>query len=180
MLEGSKLSEGVKRRALSVFEALAAAEGKVHGVSPEEVHFHEVGMVDSVVDICGACWCLEELGVSEVVSAPPPVGRGWVRCAHGVMPLPAPATAELLKGLRLTPTPLTRELITPTGAALLKGWGAQISDLLPSTTLYAVGWGAGQADLPDRPNLLRAMLFGAVEPFVKSPVEPSAKKKAQI
>jgi pyridinium-3,5-bisthiocarboxylic acid mononucleotide nickel chelatase len=95
------------------------------------------------------------------VSAPPPVGRGWVMCAHGPMPLPAPATAHLLEGFELTPTSLQRELVTPTGAALLKGWGARVDKLLPQGVLSAVGWGAGSADLPDRPNLLRAMIFEA-------------------
>ena len=171
LLTSGGLSEGVRARALSVFDALAAAEGRVHGCAPEAVHFHEVGMVDSVLDVVGASWCLEALGVGEVRSAPPPVGRGWVRCAHGVMPLPAPATAHLLEGMSVTSTEHKRELVTPTGAALLRGLRAEVTEQLPRAPLrlLGVGWGAGSLDLEDRPNLLRVMLF---EPPSPSPSRP--------
>ena len=155
------LSEGVQRRSLEVFEALAEAEGKVHGCTSRDVHFHEVGMVDSVVDIVGSAWCLEWLQVKKIYSAPPPIGRGWIKCAHGVMPLPAPATSHLLEGLSIISTSLEEELVTPTGAAMLRVWTSKIISVFPALPIKAVGWGAGGRELPDRPNLLRVFLFNS-------------------
>jgi pyridinium-3,5-bisthiocarboxylic acid mononucleotide nickel chelatase len=173
MLSDSTLDPDVKDRALSVFDALAMAEGKVHGCAPQEVHFHEVGMVDSVLDIVGSAWCLTQLKINRVHFAPPPVGRGWIRCAHGVMPLPAPATAHLLEGLEVIPSTLERELVTPTGAAMIKAWADEVTSTLPLGTLARVGWGAGGMDLPDRPNLIRGFIFECSEISSKTQLSPS-------
>ena len=152
----------VPPRALEVFSRLAEAEARVHGVPPEEVHFHELGAVDTLMDVCGAVLLLESLGVEEVVCSPLPVARGLVEAAHGVLPLPSPATVELLRGAPLYGVEEEGELVTPTGAALaatiVSGWGA-----LPPLTLERVGCGAGTRDLPDRPNVVR-VLIGASEP----------------
>ena len=118
MITGSGLSENVKRRALSVFRRLGEAEAKIHGVPLEQIHFHEVGAVDSIVDIVGACIAVEALGVDEIQSSPPRLGSGFVETAHGRFPVPAPATLELLKGIPIRSSDESVELVTPTGAAL--------------------------------------------------------------
>ena len=173
MLSDSTLDPDVKDRALSVFDALAMAEGKVHGCAPQEVHFHEVGMVDSVLDIVGSAWCLTRLKINRVHFAPPPVGRGWIRCAHGVMPLPAPATAHLLEGIEVIPSTLERELVTPTGAAMISAWADEVTSTLPRGTLVRVGWGAGGMDLADRPNLVRGFIFETSERTSAPHLSPS-------
>lgn len=154
------LSDRVRTLSLAVFERLARAEAEVHGTTPEAIHFHEVGAMDAIVDIVGCCVCLELLGIEAVQCAPLPVGAGTVQAAHGVLPLPVPATAVLLKGFAVTPTNLPFELVTPTGAALLMTWLAE----LPATggaagVLRATANGFGTRELPDRPNLLRGMIL---------------------
>ena len=157
MIAGSDLPPPVIARALSAFGALAEAEARVHGTTVEDVHFHEVGAVDSVVDLVGCAWGLWALGVDVVESAPLPISRGFVQTAHGRLPLPAPATAHLLEGLPIVPCPVPKELVTPTGAAMIKAWARRVGDI-PAMTVSGVGWGAGTLDLPDRPNLLRLMI----------------------
>ena len=147
----------VRTRARQAFSALAQAEAEVHGVSAADVHFHEVGAIDSILDIVGSAWGIWRLGVDVLESAPPPLGRGFFRTEHGRMPGPAPATLKLLEGLPITAAGLDRELVTPTGAAFLKAWCTRIGDL-PDLVLERVGFGAGNADFPDRPNLLRLLL----------------------
>lgn len=154
MIARSALPPPVIQRAQSAFLALAQAEARVHGTTVEDVHFHEVGAVDSVVDLVGCAYGLWALGIESVESAPPPIGRGFVRSAHGRIPLPAPATAHLLEGVPIRDCPLEKELVTPTGAAMLKAWTRRVGDL-PSMRIEGIGWGAGTLDLPDRPNLLR-------------------------
>jgi uncharacterized protein (TIGR00299 family) protein len=157
IIQGSGLSERVKQNSLAVFEAIARVEAQMHHSTPEEVHFHEIGGVDSLIDICGVAWCLEYLGVQEVYCSALPYSTGYVDCAHGRMPVPAPATLELLKGAPMIPTEIRGEMITPTGAgivaALAKGFGAP-----PAMTVQKVGAGAGKKDWPDRPNLLRVVI----------------------
>jgi len=147
----------VTDNALKVFRTLAEAEANVHGSTIEEVHFHEVGAVDSIVDIVGACIALEMLGITEIHASPLPTGRGFVKTQHGLMPVPAPATAELLKGIPIVPCDVEGELVTPTGAAILKalaaGFGSQ-----PAMTVERIGYGAGTKDLGERPNLLRVLV----------------------
>lgn len=156
-LQTAELDEPVRERAIAVFQRLAAIEGRIHGVPPEDISFHELGAVDTLVDVVGAVALLEELGVRRLECSPLPMGRGVVRAAHGILPLPAPATAELLVGAPVFGVDLEAELVTPTGAALVStladGWGP-----LPAMTLERVGYGAGSADFPERPNLLRVVL----------------------
>jgi len=156
MLEASGLAEGVKQRAQRTFARLARAEAKVHRTTVDDVHFHEVGAVDAIADIVGSAAALDHLG-AELVVSPLPMGRGFVKAAHGTLPLPAPATVECLAGLATYDAGIDFELVTPTGAAIV-GAHAAGSQRWPSMTPEGIGWGAGQADLGDRPNLLRAIL----------------------
>ncbi|MGH9352345.1 MAG: nickel pincer cofactor biosynthesis protein LarC [Terriglobia bacterium] len=154
MFNESTLSESVKDKALAIFKRLAEAEGKLHGKPPGSVHFHEVGAVDAVLDIAGACAGLELLGLEELYCSPLNVGSGHVEAAHGRLPIPAPATAELLKGLPVYSTGFDGELVTPTGAAIVstlaKGFGP-----MPAMKVTAIGYGAGTRDFPGHPNLAR-------------------------
>lgn len=161
ILEHSQLSETVKQDAKNIFNLLAQAEGKIHNRPPENVHFHEVGAVDSIVDIVGTLIGLQRLKVDQVHCSPLNVGSGTVHCAHGVMPVPAPATAEILLDTPIYSVGPAVELVTPTGAVLVKylakGFGP-----MPGMLLKAVGYGAGDRET-EIPNLLRVML-GEEEP----------------
>lgn len=157
IIEASKLTRRAKAIATEAFRRLAVAEGKVHGVDPEAVHFHEVGAVDAIVDICGTAVAVDHLAPERITAAPPPLGSGFVTAAHGRIPVPVPAVLELMKGLPVARCETEGELTTPTGAALL----ATLADAfgpVPAMTLEAVGYGAGDATWPDRPNVLRAIL----------------------
>jgi len=159
------LPERVTRRALATIGALAEAEGRLHGVPPAEVHLHEVGALDAIVDIVGTCVALELLGIDEVASSPVADGIGTVRAAHGVLPVPVPAVVALLHGAPTYGLDIPRELTTPTGAALLAAnvvqWGP-----MPAMTITAAGFGAGTADLGDRPNLTRVVIGSRSEPEI--------------
>jgi len=157
MIEASALAENVKRKAVSVFRRIGEAEAKVHGIPLEKVHFHEIGAVDSIVDIVGACVALESLGVERVVALPPPLGSGFVETAHGRFPIPAPATLELLKGLPTGTSPEHGESVTPTGAALLAEFCAAFGPM-PAMSVEKIGYGAGTRELEKTPNVLRALL----------------------
>ena len=145
-----------KQKALAkkIFQAIAEAEAHVHGTTIDKVHFHEVGAIDSIVDIVGAAIGFDLLGVDEIVASPVPTGRGRIEIAHGVCPIPAPATAELLKGIPLVDLAVEAELTTPTGAAILKALVTRFS-ALPEMTVESIGYGAGSRDLADRANILR-------------------------
>ncbi|HIJ89039.1 MAG TPA: nickel pincer cofactor biosynthesis protein LarC [Desulfuromonadales bacterium] len=162
MIAGCSLTEPVRNRAGAIFRRLAEAEAKVHGVAVEEVHFHEVGAVDSIIDIVGTAICLEFLGVEAVYASALPLGSGFVETAHGRLPVPAPATAELLRGLPVHGECGAGERVTPTGAAIVAavavGFGAQ-----PPMLLDKLGCGAGGKDFPDCPNILRAFLGKSTE-----------------
>jgi uncharacterized protein (TIGR00299 family) protein len=157
LLEEADLDEDVRGRAVEAFRRLAEAEGAVHGVEAGDVEFHELGAVDTVMDVCGAVVLLDDLGVEEVHCSPLPVARGLIRTSHGLLPLPAPATLELLKGNPLTGVEGEGELVTPTGAALAAtlatGFGPP-----PAMTLERVGYGAGARDTPERPNVVRVLV----------------------
>jgi pyridinium-3,5-bisthiocarboxylic acid mononucleotide nickel chelatase len=159
LLEAADLPPGVRTRALRTFEQLAEAEGRVHGVPPGEVHFHEVGAVDAVADIVGSCAGFEALGVGEVVLSPVTLGSGVVRTAHGTLPVPAPAVLELAQGWDVLPggQSAVGELATPTGLALATTAAAR-SGPLPAMRVVATGVGAGTRDRPDRPNVVRLVL----------------------
>ena len=157
MIDLLATSDRGKQRARGVLDALAQAEGEVHGVPPEKVHFHEVGAVDSIVDMFGSMVALELLAVDTISCGPLPISRGFVRCDHGRMPVPAPATARLMRGMRTVGVDRQGELVTPTGAAIVAGV-CQSFGPAPPMTLEHVGYGAGDRDDPDWPNLLRLFL----------------------
>jgi len=159
LVERSNLSLWVKQKSLGVFRRIAEAEGKIHGMPPQKVHFHEVGAVDSIVDIVGACIALELLGKPRILASPVVEGVGWLHCAHGRFPIPAPATLAILgaRGIGVTQCEEPHELVTPTGAALLAEFAASFG---PMTGLVAerIGFGLGTRDHHTRPNVLRAVL----------------------
>ncbi len=156
MLEASNLHPDDKKLSRRLFSRIAQAEGKIHGIAPEKVHFHEVGAVDSIIDLVGAAVSLRLLGVQKLICSPLPLGRGLVQCAHGSFPLPAPATLELLRGAPVLPDDCDKELVTPTGAAIAAELGS--FEAMPAMKLSAVGYGLGTRHLQDRPNVLRGML----------------------
>jgi uncharacterized protein (TIGR00299 family) protein len=162
LIRSSTLSDWVKEKALAVFHRVAVAEGKIHGLPPDKVHFHEVGAVDSIVDIVGACICLELLGKPRVLSSPVVEGTGFVKCAHGRFPIPTTATLEILgaRGIGLTQCEEPHELVTPTGAALLAEF-AETFGAMASLVASRVGYGLGTRDNKTRPNVLRAVLAEA-------------------
>lgn len=158
MIEASDLPQPTRALSLKVFTRLAEAEARVHGTTPDRIHFHEVGAMDSIVDIVGACHALTLLGVDAVSFAPLPLGQGTVECAHGTYPVPAPATLLLLEGFPVTRTGQSCELVTPTGAALLTTW--RTTETVPSGSVAKQsGYGLGHRALEGRPNALRATLY---------------------
>ncbi len=157
MIAGSKLERGVTELARDILRRLAVAEGRVHGRPVERVHFHEVGATDSLVDIVGAAIGFAHFKFSSIHSSPLPMSRGSVSCAHGELPVPAPATLELLKGVPLEGTKVKGELVTPTGAAILTAVTSHFGEC-PLQKIQRVGVGFGDADLPGRPNILRLMI----------------------
>jgi uncharacterized protein (TIGR00299 family) protein len=161
VIDSGALPERATRRAQDAFRRLAGAEGRIHGRPPEEVRFHEVGALDAVADICGVALALEQLQVDQVICSPLPLARGMIDADHGRLPLPAPATLELLRGAPIYGVELDVELVTPTGAALVaavaSGYGP-----LPPMQLEAVGYGAGSRDLEALPNVVRVVIGEAV------------------
>jgi len=157
LISRAKLRPAVRDRALEIFAALAEAEGRVHGIAAERVHFHEVGAVDAIVDVVGAAAAVDRLGVARVTSAPPALGHGSVRSEHGRIPLPAPATLELLRGVPVSSAEVAWETVTPTGAAILKTLVGEYRQL-PPLTIEAIGHGAGDDRAGPLPNVLRAVL----------------------
>jgi uncharacterized protein (TIGR00299 family) protein len=157
IIEKSPLSENVRATSIAIFEKLANAEAEIHGCRPREVHFHEVGGIDAIVDIVGTSLCLENLGITKVIASPLPLGKGFVSCRHGKLPVPAPATVAILKGIPVYGTPMDHELVTPTGAAIIATL-AQSFEPMPYMTINKIGYGAGGRDLDSHPNLLRVLL----------------------
>lgn len=157
LIAATALPPAVKTQSLAVFHCLAQAEAHIHQKRLDEVHFHELGAVDSLIDIVGAVAGIHALGVEEVIASPLPLGSGFVQCRHGTLPVPAPATVEILKDVPVYGSSLSGELVTPTGAAFLKtltsGFGP-----LPALRITAVGYGAGTMDRTEAPNLLRLIL----------------------
>lgn len=159
MIGAAGLPERAAGRATEAFRLLAVAEGVVHGLPPQEVTFHEVGAVDSIVDVVGSCVALELLGAATVSCGPLPLGSGVVRSHHGPLPAPGPATLEILKGSRVRWTEEEHEMTTPTGAALMSSLtGGEFAEAAPTMVLRAVGYGAGRARFRATPNLLRAVV----------------------
>lgn len=170
LIEPAALPAEVKRRAIRAFTRLAEVEAAVHGTTIEKVHFHEVGAVDAIVDVVGAMAGLHRLGIDRVICSPIPTGSGTVRCEHGVMPVPAPATAELLRGVPLAECEEPGELTTPTGAAIL----TTISDgygTMPAMRIERSGYGAGAREGKTRPNLLRVFVGESQQTLHDGPIE---------
>ncbi len=157
LIRQSRLPSKVKERASDVFLRLGRAEGRIHGVDPMKVEFHEVGSVDSIIDVVGSCLGLHILGIERLYCSRIPVARGEIRAHHGAMPNPAPATMTLLRGFPLTPVDVDHEIVTPTGAAILAALAAD-PGRFPQMSLEAEGYGAGQNDIPGRPNVARILL----------------------
>lgn len=157
LIEGSDLSDFTKKHSLGVFRRLAVAEAKIHGCSIDDVRFHEVGALDSIVDIVLACVGIESLGVAEIHFSPLVDGQGSIHCAHGEYPIPSPATIEILAGLPLSQIAAPFELITPTGAALVAEFQSSVGTF-PAIRPTKTGYGIGSRDLPERANVLRAIL----------------------
>jgi len=165
ILEKSKLTEQVRNNAAAIFRKLGEAEAAVHGVPVEKIHFHEVGAIDAIVDIVGACIGFEALGIEKFACSPLNVGGGTAKMAHGVLPVPAPATAKLLLGKPTYSNGVQKELVTPTGAAIV----ATLCDWFgpqPAMTISAIGYGAGSADIEGQPNVVRIMVGEAAEKVV--------------
>ena len=157
LLDAADLAPRARARAHRAFELLARAEGRVHGMDPEDVHFHEVGAIDAIGDVVGVCAALEALGADRVEASPLPLGRGVTQAAHGRIPLPAPAVLEILQGAPIAPSPVQGETVTPTGAALVAAvadaWGG-----VPALRLGSTGYGAGGRDDAEVPNLVRVLV----------------------
>ena len=165
IFENSQLSESVRKRAAAIFRKLGEAEASVHDVAIEKIHFHEVGAVDAIVDIVGACIGFDALGIEKFACSPLNVGGGTAKMAHGILPVPAPATAKLLQGKPTYSNGVQRELVTPTGAAIVSTlcdtFGPQ-----PQMTVSAIGYGAGSIELEGQPNVVRIMIGEAADKVI--------------
>ncbi|MGH9937134.1 MAG: nickel pincer cofactor biosynthesis protein LarC, partial [Blastocatellia bacterium] len=168
VIASSGLSEPIKHRAQTIFQRIGEAESKIHDIPIETVHFHEVGAVDSIVDIVGACIAFDGLRIERIISSPLHVGSGAFKCAHGTYPVPGPATAELLKGVPIYSKEVEGELVTPTGAAIIstlaEGYGP-----MPMMKIEKIGYGAGTRDYPKFPNALRAIIGELEEDADRTP-----------
>ena len=162
MIDGAGLAPRAAERAKHIFQRLGEAEAKVHGIAIEKVHFHEVGAVDSIVDIVGAAIGFDLLGISEFACSAMDVGGGQVNTEHGLLPVPAPATVELLRGVPTHSSGIKRELVTPTGAAIATTLASEFG-VIPAMRLRAIGYGAGSADLVEKPNVLRLLVGERIE-----------------
>ena len=154
LIEKSPLSVMVKEKSLKIFERLANAESKIHGCPAENVHFHEVGGIDAIADIVGAALCIEYLGIKRITASSLPLGTGFVSCRHGTLPVPSPATLEILKGIPVFGSGIACELVTPTGAAIIATL-AESYGPMPDMAIEKTGYGAGKQDIKSKPNLLR-------------------------
>ncbi|MBD7968522.1 LarC family nickel insertion protein [Paenibacillus gallinarum] len=157
LIEAAGFSEQVENTALQIFKKIGEAEGKIHGVPLDEVHFHEVGAVDSIIDIVGGAIAFHQLGIEAVISSPIPVGKGKIRIDHGIYPVPAPATLEMLRGIPIERSDIRGELTTPTGAALIAVLAEEFGSI-PSMRIQTIGYGAGTKTFPDHPNALRVII----------------------
>jgi len=169
LINTSGLSSEVKVKAIKMYERLISIESKLHQVAPEKLHLHEMGAVDFIIDLVGALIGFHKLGIEEFISSPLQVGKGWVQCQHGNLPVPAPATAELLRGIPVYSTGVEGELVTPTGALIIS---SLVKDFLPLPPMRVdnIGYGAGSRDHKEHPNLLRLFL-GEREEAMKAPEE---------
>lgn len=161
LIEKSPLTDAVKSIGLRIFKRLAEAEARIHHCAVDQVHFHEVGGVDAIVDIVGTALGVDYLGIKQILSSPIPLGKGFIACSHGKLPVPAPATLDILEGVPVYGTDISHELVTPTGAAIIRSL-AQRFEPMPEMVLDRIGYGAGHRDLEERPNALRIILAAGV------------------
>lgn len=166
VIEAAEIPDRAKQWALAIFKKIGVAEGKVHDIPLDQVHFHEVGAIDSIADVVGVALALDQLNIEQIISAPAPLGYGHVHCDHGKYPVPAPATLEMIKGLPIRESHLAIELTTPTGAGILSGIVDRFADSMPAMRIEAIGYGAGTKDIPNQPNVLRVVVGELTE---KSP-----------
>lgn len=164
LIEKSKLDNDIKDKSMEIFKKMFVAEAKVHGRKPHQIHLHEMGAVDAIVDVVGACAALKEIGADEILSSPINVGKGFVTCEHGTFPVPAPAAAELLRGTPVYSFGENAELTTPTGAAIISTWATRFMEL-PEMVIEQTGYGAGSKKLKSHPNLLRVFLGSSTHAF---------------
>ncbi|MGP4039354.1 nickel pincer cofactor biosynthesis protein LarC [Gracilibacillus sp. D59] len=157
LIEESELNDAVKKMSLEMFRVIGEAEAKIHGMNLESVHFHEVGAIDSIIDIVGTAILIDELQVDRIVSSSIPVGSGHIHIDHGVYPVPAPATLEVLKGVPLKESKINGELTTPTGASIIKTLANDFSTM-PNMKVDKIGYGAGTKTFEDHPNVLRVII----------------------
>lgn len=170
LINQSSLSPEVKSKSLEIFDLIAVAEGKVHNISKERVHFHEVGALDSIADIVGAAICLDYLKVDKVMSSPIQLGGGMVKCAHGIMPVPAPATTEIVQHVPVRTGLVQHEATTPTGAAILVATVDEFTDQI-NFQIQKTGYGIGQRDVSEVPNVLRVFLSESNDDADSTPQE---------
>ncbi len=165
VLKKSPLSPAGKNRATSIFRRLFQAEARVHGRDFDKTHLHEAGADDAIIDIVGSCWLIEELGIGMLYASPINLGRGWVQTSHGILPVPPPAVGELLKNIPVYSAHVAKELVTPTGAAILS---SLVTEFLPFPELcyQKIGYGAGTKNFPDFPNIMR-IFYGETKDFHK-------------
>ena len=168
VIASSKLGERAKQRAQTIFRRIGEAESKIHNIPIEAVHFHEVGAIDSIVDITGACVAFDALNIERIISSPLHVGSGVFKCAHGTYPVPGPATAELLKGVPSYSKDIEGELVTPTGAAIISTLAESFGPM-PMMKIEKIGYGAGTRDYPKFPNALRAIIGELEEDADRTP-----------
>ena len=157
LISQSKLTSTVKKNSIEIFKRIAIVEAQIHNTTIQKIHFHEIGGIDSIVDIVGGVWAIESLNLDTIKSSPLNVGEGFVDCAHGRLPVPAPATLKLLKGLPIFSNGVKAELTTPTGAAMI-GFYAEKFESIPTMTITSEGYGAGTRVIPKLPNLLRVLV----------------------
>jgi len=157
LISQSKLTSIVKSNSIEIFKRIAKVEAQIHNTTIQKIHFHEIGGIDSIVDIVGGVWAIESLNLDTIISSPLNVGEGFIDCAHGRLPVPAPATLKLLKGIPVFSNGVKEELTTPTGAAMI-GFYAEKFESIPTMTIANEGYGAGSRVIPSLPNLLRVLV----------------------
>ncbi|MFC3770313.1 nickel pincer cofactor biosynthesis protein LarC [Paenibacillus sp. GCM10012303] len=165
LIQAAGFNERVTALSLAIFKQIGIAEGKIHGIPIENVHFHEVGAIDSIVDVIGVALALDSLQAEYIYCSAVPLGSGTVQCDHGLYPVPAPATLEMMRGLPIAPTDYAMEMTTPTGAGIVSGVVNDFSKGLPSMIVESIGYGAGTRDLPNRPNVLRVVV-GTMDKYI--------------
>ncbi|WP_062106648.1 nickel pincer cofactor biosynthesis protein LarC [Bacillus niameyensis] len=162
LIEQSDLDPAVKIRSKDIFAPIAKAEAKIHNMSIEDVHFHEVGAVDSIVDIIATAIALEDLGIEEIITSHVPLGSGQIKISHGIYPVPAPATLEMMKNIPIAASDLQYELTTPTGAGIVVSQSDSFGKM-PAMKVSSIGYGAGTRNIPGRPNVLRVLVGELLE-----------------